>query len=153
MITGKQMDYLGLALYCQNVVDALLGFLQGEKVKELEEKMNSAADLMVWLGTEFVPEFKETADSWRKSGKKWQSYDYGSRTTPLHYEHYLIFEKAVRDGSHQDRLAELRKGLLRLLDLTIDLDAKKEGAEACLYFFSDLLTACLYAFRRERFDH
>jgi hypothetical protein len=155
MTTRKQMDLLGLMLYCQNIVDALLGFLRREEVKKLEEKMKSAADLMVWLGAEFAPEFKETVNGWRKSGEKWPSYGYGDLETRLCHECYLVFEKTVKNGGYKNRLVEIRRNLLSLInpDPAIDFSNQKENAEVCLDFFSNLLGACHYAFKREYFDH
>ena len=76
MSTRKQEDYLGMALYCRIVIDALLDLLRDIEIKELKEKMKSAADLIVWLGAELVPEFKTTVNRWEK-GKRYPSYGYG----------------------------------------------------------------------------
>lgn len=151
MSTRKQEDYLGMALYCRIVIDALLDFLRDIEVKELKEKMRSAADLIVWLGAELVPEFKTTVRRWEK-GKKYPSYGYGSMESRLHYEHYLIFEKAVKRGSHQGQLAEIRKGLLSIIRPSTKLKVKKEAVNICLDFFVGLESACLYAFHQEYFN-
>lgn len=151
MSTRKQEDYLGMALYCRVVIDALLDFLQEIEVKELKEKMKSAADLIIWLGAELVPEFKTTVRRWEK-GKRYPSYGYGDIENRLHYEHYLIFEKAVKRGSYQGQLAEIRRGLLSIIKPSTKLKAKKEAAGFGLDFFVSLESACLYAFRQEYFN-
>jgi hypothetical protein len=146
------MHYLDLMFYCQVVVDALLDFLQNKKVEKLKEKMESAADLMVWLGAGLVPEFKEIADSWRKGGKKWPNFNCGDGESPLRHEHYLIFEKMVKKGGYKDKLEKIRQNLLSLNNPIITFDAKKGNAETCLFFFGNLFSACHYAFRQEFYN-
>ena len=148
MITRKQMECLGLMLYYQTIIDTLLDFVQGEETRESEKRIKSAADLVVWLGAEFISELKETANGWRKSGENWPSYGYGDNKKPLYYEHYLIFKNVVMGGNYEDRLVEIKNSLLSLINPKIGFDIKKANAEACLNFFSNLLSACQAACRR-----
>ena len=152
MSTRAQRYSLGMALYCRIIIDALLDILQDNEVKELKEKMRSVADLVVWLGGDFVPRFKRIKRRWEKLNKRWVSYGYGEIESPLHYEHYLLFEKTVKRHGYQDRLVEIRNGLLSILKPSMGPEDKEKFARDCLDFFVKLEGTCNYAFRQEYFN-
>lgn len=143
---GKDAGYFfGLSVYCIRVQEVLLDFCEGKKVEDFPAKIESAADLIIQLGADFVPEFKRIV---REQNDSWPTYGFGTHKSHIEYEHFLAFKNVVQKNGCQDRVAEIRSKLLSLLDPSVKAGTKKKNAEACRKFFDSLWSECNWQYNQ-----
>lgn len=126
-IVTERIKILGLAFFFQGILDALIEFSEDKKHPELESRMQRGVDFIVQVGQDFEPSFGALAKG---------------KSEP--YVYYDIFHRIVRGSIYQEKLAEVRRKFLSIIDEGVELENRKHNAEFCIEFLFKAVNVCLH---------